>query len=221
MRPALHIHVAVHVGNIIKAGPICSIADNFLPVKEWSLLVDERHHAKAGAEETDKLSLSLFERVLTSDNVVYPMALRMAFFRIQQYYKANNSADTVTTGKGELQTPLLVKDVFKGMPISYERQADMIFSACDGRRFVVTDAGYIGLAPGETEIGDAVWVFKHVSMPFVCRDFAGGNGSEAAFKLVSSCHIQGVMQGAVWTGVDDDGDDVVGDRLPVESLVIF
>lgn len=221
LTPSLHIHTAVHVGNIVKAGPICSIADNFFPLKEWGLLASERHHVKVGLVNTD--SLSLFERLLTTDVVIYPMALNMAFHLIRHYYDSSTTASAELMeflAEIESQTPLLLKDIFKGMWLSYEYQADIIFSTCDGRRFVVTDTGYIGLAPGETEIGDAVWVFKQVSMPFVCREFAAGrNQSEAAVKLVGSCHIQGVMKGEAWVGVDADGD-VTGDKL-VKSLVIF
>jgi hypothetical protein len=62
----------------------------------------------------------------------------------------------------------------------------------NGRRFCVTEKGYIGLVPPHTELGDKVCVIFGASTPFVLRD--AGEGKHA---LVGECYMHAMMDGEV------------------------
>jgi hypothetical protein len=60
----------------------------------------------------------------------------------------------------------------------------------NGRRFCVTEKGYIGLVPPHTELGDKVCVVFGASTPFLLRD--AGEGKHA---LVGECYMHAMMDG--------------------------
>lgn len=75
-----------------------------------------------------------------------------------------------------------------------------------GRRFFVTQQGYLGLGPQKMAVGDEVYVFNGSKVPFVLRGVeraaaaeqpsGGGNTSEfPRFRLVGDCYVHGIMDG--------------------------
>ena len=58
-----------------------------------------------------------------------------------------------------------------------------------GRRMAMTSAGYIGLVPASTQLGDSVWLLKGDNVPFVIRDESGTK------RLVGEAYIHGIMKG--------------------------
>ncbi|KAI1376403.1 heterokaryon incompatibility protein-domain-containing protein [Hypoxylon crocopeplum] len=57
------------------------------------------------------------------------------------------------------------------------------------RRFIVTEKGYIGLAPWKTQVGDKVVLLQGHKTPVVARPVDG------RWKLLGDCYIHGVMEG--------------------------
>ncbi|EME48316.1 hypothetical protein DOTSEDRAFT_161770 [Dothistroma septosporum NZE10] len=60
--------------------------------------------------------------------------------------------------------------------------------ACEGRRFIVTAEGRIGIAPGLAEEGDIVVVLWGGGTPFVLRPRADG-----MFLILGQCYVHGIM----------------------------
>ncbi|KAK0113266.1 hypothetical protein ONS95_014961 [Cadophora gregata] len=75
----------------------------------------------------------------------------------------------------------------------YKRQAAV---ACRDRHFAVTAAGYMGLVPACSQIGDEVFLLGGVSTPFVLRQ-----KDEKKFVLVGDSYIHGVMEGEIAEGL--------------------
>jgi len=61
----------------------------------------------------------------------------------------------------------------------------------NNRRFVVTQRGYIGLAPESTQVGDRVAIFASGSMPFVLRKVETKLVRGNAYIMVGGCYIDG------------------------------
>ena len=71
------------------------------------------------------------------------------------------------------------------------------FIACSavGRKFFVTEKGYIGLGPGDAKPGDIVSIFLGGEVPFIIRKKNGGE-----FCFVGESYVHGLMDGSVLQG---------------------
>jgi hypothetical protein len=136
-----------------------------------------------GNDRLDGKKGDLFVYTVVTGNVVYSSVVEKA---VQRFVEDDGSEAS--------QIP--VRKWLKGLPPSYKRQVEMILEACRGRRFLIIDAGYMGLAPLEAESGDLVFIIPGVSVPFVMREENGG------FRLVGECYVQNVMDGEVIEGLD-------------------
>ena len=74
-------------------------------------------------------------------------------------------------------------------------------SICQGRRLIITETGYMGLAPADTSIGDTICVIEGSQTPFMLYK-AGTwhhDGHEAAdWHFVGDCYVHGIMDGEAW-----------------------
>jgi hypothetical protein len=59
------------------------------------------------------------------------------------------------------------------------------------RAFMITERGYMGLAPAQTQPGDIVCVLRGGTVPYVLRPMEDG-----CFQLVGECYVQGIMDGS-------------------------
>ena len=59
-----------------------------------------------------------------------------------------------------------------------------------GKRFCVTQEGFVGLVPWRAEPGDIICVFMGSTVPFAIRRRANGN-----YTLIGECYIHGLMDG--------------------------
>jgi Heterokaryon incompatibility protein (HET) len=59
------------------------------------------------------------------------------------------------------------------------------------RKFVATNKGYCGLAPGAAKLGDVVAVLFGCNMPLILRK----TDNASQYKLVEACFINGIMEG--------------------------
>jgi hypothetical protein len=64
--------------------------------------------------------------------------------------------------------------------------------AIAGWRFVITQRGYVGIAPKPTQVGDTVAIFKGGRVPFLVRKSMKRPG---VYRLVGQCYIHGIMNG--------------------------
>lgn len=74
--------------------------------------------------------------------------------------------------------------------VLYGRFCNHIYSSSQGRSFITTKEGYIGLAPRETKTGDVVCVLLGCETPLVSRPIESGQ-----YKVVGGCYICGLMDG--------------------------
>lgn len=205
---------AVKVGVIELLGDKCEVDKNYFPLAQWQSLVTDPKLLDL------KGRLSAFQLLLVLDVVVYPGALTRGYRRIEEYNKGYYSDeewrikfDPGYEGgeKADSRPKMPLRDIMKGMAPSDSRQAKILFQSCDGRRFIVTDLGHIGLAPEDAKVGDSVFVLEGASVPFVFRDRRGAEKEEnQTVKLVGECYVQGFMTGEAWQ-----------DKSKVEELVIF
>lgn len=61
---------------------------------------------------------------------------------------------------------------------------------CRNRRFIVTEKGYLGLAPEVAEEGDSVCVFLGGQVPFLLRPIGHGK-----YRVCGECFVHGMMEG--------------------------
>jgi hypothetical protein len=67
----------------------------------------------------------------------------------------------------------------------------------DGKCFISTPEGYIGLAPAATKPGDIVCVLLGIHVPLVLRHMTPAPGR---YQVVGSCNVPGLMWGEAITG---------------------
>ncbi len=69
-----------------------------------------------------------------------------------------------------------------------------------GRQFCITkDAGYFGLVPRLSELGDVVVLFHGSKTPHVVRLCQSDTLEPSlACRLVGECYVHGIMDGKVW-----------------------
>ena len=93
------------------------------------------------------------------------------------------------TDDGDENKKVHIREWMKGLAPSHRNQVKKILEAGRGRKFLVTENGYMGLAPLDAESGDFVFIVPGVSVPFVLREKSGG------FRLVGECYVQNFMDG--------------------------
>jgi hypothetical protein len=62
-------------------------------------------------------------------------------------------------------------------------------NACQGRKLLLTDDGYVGLGPEITQRGDLVCVLSDLVMPIVLRP------SDHGYRVVGEAYVHGIMFG--------------------------
>ncbi len=85
------------------------------------------------------------------------------------------------------------------------------------RQLVLSDKGYIGLAPRGVREGDLICCFTGANVPFILRQ---PNLSVGEFVLVGEAYIYGLMEGEAFDGVDWTSCSNITDD-PKEPLVDF
>ncbi|KAM0417136.1 hypothetical protein ACHAPT_012843 [Fusarium lateritium] len=67
----------------------------------------------------------------------------------------------------------------------------------------ITESGYLGLGPAETQVGDEVWCLFGSWMPFVLRptdeirEIVSGEGEKSLHSVLGICYVHGAMDGKV------------------------
>lgn len=71
-------------------------------------------------------------------------------------------------------------------------------SILQGRLFIVTKEGRVGLAPVDTHTGDFIALFAGSDVPFIVRMVEGCTKDNLKFYLIGDCFVHGVMYGGTW-----------------------
>jgi hypothetical protein len=215
--PSTQLHVrAVHLGTITKIGDMANIYDNYLPLKQWKdLLRDEHPWLLKGSkwrapepgtswDERHKCeveTLSPFYRALAGDVIIYVSAIEHAIKRIREFndgtlvtdednvQNEGNSNGNLVKGKEGGKLPL--KDVLRGMGVSYEDQAEAIFYTVHGKRFFVTDNGEIGFVSEGVDVGDQIVIIDGANAHFVVKPIKDDVDGVKVVKLIQKCFVHG------------------------------
>ena len=78
--------------------------------------------------------------------------------------------------------------------------ASAVEAACDGRCFITTKRGYMGLASPSTKPGDLICVFSGGKTPYILRPSGAG-----FYRFICDCYIEGLMDGEAMDS--QDGED--------------
>ncbi|KAF6824599.1 heterokaryon incompatibility protein [Colletotrichum musicola] len=179
----LHVRAA-QIGTIVKLGELCDVYNEILPLGQWRSLCDPAHVEAVYPTNEDGRSerkISPFTRLLFGPRIVYFNAVRRAAKKIKEF----------ESGQASTAERRPMKELFYGMPPSYEAQAEAIFHNCHGRRIFITDRGQLGLAPHSTSVGDQVMSMAGADMPFVMRSLGGEPG---LVTLIGSCEPMQLLE---------------------------
>ncbi|KAF2826022.1 HET-domain-containing protein [Ophiobolus disseminans] len=79
------------------------------------------------------------------------------------------------------------------------------------RRVARTGKGYLALVPDSAEVGDAMWLLKGGSVPFVLRQASAQNDEKTlrTWEVVGEAYVHGAMNGEIWEQLSEhDLEDV-------------
>ena len=68
-----------------------------------------------------------------------------------------------------------------------------------GRDFFTTKAGYMGICPASTAVGDQVCLLSGSQVPYILRQ------NDQRYQLVGECYVHGIMDGEIVRMHRDDG----------------
>lgn len=66
---------------------------------------------------------------------------------------------------------------------------------CMARSFIITKKGFVGLAPGDTQVGDMICYFESCSDPFILRPIHTTSAEATSAAFVGDTLIVGLMEG--------------------------
>ncbi len=92
-----------------------------------------------------------------------------------------------------------------------KRFAEVAGSACHGRCFFITKAGFFGIGPGIMREGDCVAILSGADVPFVIREKEKCGNSAQGYAVIGECYVHGLMTGdaiRAWFGPDGDLKDI-------------
>ena len=73
--------------------------------------------------------------------------------------------------------------------------------ATTGRKFFISEEGWLGLAPSNSAPGDRIVLLEGGKTPFILRP----THVEGQFKILGDAYVHGIMDGEAW----GDGTDLV------------
>ncbi|KAK8041668.1 hypothetical protein PG993_006191 [Apiospora rasikravindrae] len=136
-----------------------------------------------------------------------PFVEGVAFTKFWNTYIEGHNAAIFREGRG------LTEDAFRGL-INSVSQAylthinTLVSTVVNGKRFFVTEKGYIGWGPKSAEVGDSVSVLPGASVPFLVRKLigemarTGEDGDAVDCTLVGEAYVHGLMNGEALAAVE-------------------
>ncbi|KAF2816349.1 HET-domain-containing protein [Mytilinidion resinicola] len=92
------------------------------------------------------------------------------------------------------QDPTILWESSNGKQVRVRDIWSTIVANIQQRRLFKTQMGFIGFGPGDTTVGDPVWVLSGGYTPFVLRAIKQKEGP-SCYELVGSCYVHGIMDG--------------------------
>lgn len=168
-------------------------------LQEWRSLSDICSHVYgANLEEA-------FQRALVADNMgerrshanLHAASIRL---RPEAGDLSSDNPDYVYLIEGKLGSVETEQRSIRGrLNIEDDRREASIMRAAMKRSFFVTEKGYMGLGPFNTEEGDLVYVLAGGQVPFILRPEISSGG----FWLVGESYVHGIMDGeATMLGIE-------------------
>ena len=77
---------------------------------------------------------------------------------------------------------------------------DSVLTFAEGRSFITTKEGYVGLAPKATKPGDQVSVLLGCTAPLILRPIATSESGQLQYKVLGECHVHGLQDGEAFLG---------------------
>ncbi|KAL7899359.1 heterokaryon incompatibility domain-containing protein [Trichoderma sp. SZMC 28014] len=188
-------------GKIAKLGSPYLAGQGIFPLHEWRSLLQEGDVA-----DPNYLREGFFYEVISTYEARYEVAL-VQFVETERALEDEGSARswesrvrkmaserTCTQATEDSLLPFTdipFRLAVRGLASSYQRYVEVVLEHCHSRRFFITDTGYMGIGPEETEVGDEIYICVGATVPFAFRDaHKNGNAqSPKAFQLVGECYI--------------------------------
>lgn len=141
-------------------------------------------------------------RTLVGDRTHYPGCLYPAPQSYEEYYRAFR--DVVDIERRQDGSGIELVDLLAGDHLTLEEfevmshKKTQFLETCRavmiGRRFFVTEMGYLGAAPVSARVGDSVCVFQGGGVPYVVR---ASEAETVGWRFVGECYVHGIMAGEV------------------------
>ncbi|KAK1770836.1 heterokaryon incompatibility protein-domain-containing protein [Phialemonium atrogriseum] len=94
----------------------------------------------------------------------------------------------------------------KYLVASYGAYVRFVLQNCHSRRFIITDTGYMGIAPEEADLGDEIYMCVGAAIPLALRRQQRSSGSQdrqqsraTLHRLVGECY----MEKSAWGDIED------------------
>ncbi|KAK7952817.1 uncharacterized protein PG986_008545 [Apiospora aurea] len=145
-----------------------------------------------------------FGKDSSNNNDLAPFVEAVAFTKFWNTYIEGHNAITFMARRG------LTEDAFRGISRAFLTHINTIVSTVvNGKRFFVTEKGYVGWGPKSTEVGDSVSVLPGADVPFLVRKLTGEitprsdeDGDVVSCTLVGEAYVHGLMNGEALTAVE-------------------
>ncbi|KAJ9613930.1 hypothetical protein H2200_002066 [Cladophialophora chaetospira] len=85
--------------------------------------------------------------------------------------------------------------------------AECAATACAGRRFFITKAGFFGIGPSTMEQNDSVVVLLGLDVPIILREKSKVGHASDGYAVIGECYVEGIMCGETvqaWGGPDGE-----------------
>ena len=198
---------------------------------------------KPGVEGTNLMSQSCFAW-LNSARTCLEDSNNLAYKNVEEAFARTLLVDDLYTGANAIRAATAIQDVvktFRAATTHLEARSEtnqvsnkvmkgttndqvqtyllQMMAAIRGRRFAVTDTGYMCLAPSSTKIGDAVAILFGFPTPFTIRmetepELSDTGLERVRAQLVGDTYMHGVMYAESFTEAAETG------RPPSEIILV-
>ncbi|KAK8090460.1 hypothetical protein PG997_005421 [Apiospora hydei] len=149
-----------------------------------------------------------FDKDTSNNNDLASFLEGVAFTKFWNTYIEGHNAAIFRPGTG------LTEDAFKNLFNSVSRAYlthinTLVSTVVNGKRFFVTEKGYIGWGPKSAEVGDSISMLPGADVPFLVRKLTGDvmpksdeDGDVVNCTLVGEAYVHGLMNGEALAAVE-------------------
>ncbi|KAK4060669.1 hypothetical protein Trihar35433_10077 [Trichoderma harzianum] len=217
--PVLHM-AGYSCGKVMKVGSAYLAGQGPFPLDEWKALLDKEPTQSLDADP-DEASYAVegFYAVICAAGFAEPLAIHRFVEGEKESAKGKQGSSWEALVRRALlrkradgspsgnNSALSLRDIpFRQagvlLPPTYRIYVQRVLQHCHSRRFFVTDTGFMGLGPEETQIGDDVYASVGAKIPFVLREVDSGSKQQetSRFRLVGECYLES----RTWTKLESE-----------------